>query len=338
MYVEWEINLKRAGQVKVFIFLLSLSIFGFAQSFGQNNSGESLAVLPFSANGIDSISVQTSESILILELTNRTKLNIIQLTPGNDSLYYSGCMDSKCAAEIGRKIGAAKVLGCKLAALGNKIIVQYFLVDALSGKELLLDQITSSSVEDLQTAMKRIAQSVADSTPASEDVAVGTILKDESKPSLRRSTRKNVGLSFGYLFPQNGYDDQGKIFLVDLRLDYELKDYAVGMLFGIRQGFAMNVYGDYLFSQKDVAPYIGGAFGFHWVSHDSNPTMQLDGTTNTYPTYINSNKRGDGFEVTANTGLRILHTYNFQILLNLEFIYTLNDYNDSAIVFTIGFL
>ena len=319
-------------------FILSFYFFSFTQIFAQTQSLPSIAVLPFSSNGIDSISAQTAESILILELTNRTKLNVISLTPNNDPLYYSGCMDSKCASEIGRKIGAAKVLGCKLAALGNKIIVQYFLVDAISCKEEILDQITSTTVEDLQTAMKRIAQSVADSIPASQDVAVGTILKDESKTPLRRTARKNIGLSFGYLFPQNGYDNQGKVFVVDLHLDYEIQDYAIGMLFGIRQGFAMNIYGDYLFSQKDICPYLGGAFGFHWVSHDAIITDPISGYNGSGSYNNNVNKRGDGFEITANTGLRILHTYNFQILLNLEFIYTLNDYNDGAIVFTIGIL
>ncbi|MHB8581361.1 MAG: hypothetical protein ACYDA4_16070 [Ignavibacteriaceae bacterium] len=321
------------------LLILCFYLLSLTQIFAQSQSLPSIAVLPFSSNGIDSISVQTAESILTLELTNRTKLNVISLTPNNDSLYYSGCMDSKCAAEIGRKIGAEKVLGCKLAALGNKIIVQYFLVDAMSGKEEILDQITSTTVEDLQTAMKRIAQSVADSLPASQDAAVGAVLKDESKTSLRKTARKSVGLAFGYLFPQNGYDNQGKVFVVDLHLDYEIQDYAVGMLFGIRQGFAMNIYGDYLFSQKDICPYIGGAFGFHWVSHSTSfePIMTTSGSS-TYYGNSSSNKRGDGFEITANTGVRILHTYNFQVLLNLEFIYTLNDYNDSAIVFTIGIL
>jgi hypothetical protein len=36
--------------------------------------------------------------------------------------------------------------------------------------------------------------------------------------------------------------------------------------------------------------------------------------------------------------MRVLHTYNFQLLFNLEYIRTLNDYNDGAIVFTIGIL
>ncbi|MHB1685771.1 MAG: hypothetical protein ACYCVH_00090 [Ignavibacteriaceae bacterium] len=320
-----------------FIYLLIFICFGLFAANAQETATQTIAILPFSSNGIDSVSIQTAESILNLELNKRTKMNVVDLTQTNDSLFISGCMDSKCAVEIGKKVGATKVLGCKLAALGNDIIVQYFLVDVLSGKELLLDQLTSANVEDLQTVMKRIAISVVDVKPASQDATVGTILKDESKTPLRRLTRKNIGLSFGYLYPQNGYDNEGRTFVADLHLDYELEDYAVGMLLGIRKGFAMNIYGDYLFSQKDFCPYIGGAFGFHWVSHNIASPVYIYSASNN--NNINSNNmRTDGFEFTANTGIRILHTYNFQIVLNLEYIYTMNDYNDSAIVFTIGFL
>ncbi len=104
------------------------------------------------------------------------------------------------------------------------------------------------------------------------------------------------------------------------------------MLFGIRDGFAMNVYGDYLFSKTDICPYLGGAFGFHWITHSQNNYVAV-----TQPGQAEySSKDSDGFELTFNTGLRVLHTYNFQILLNLEYIMTFNDYNDKAIVFTIG--
>ena len=197
-----------------------------------------------------------------------------------------------------------------------------------------MDQITATSIEELETVMKRIAKSVIEIKPANKNVEVGTILESESEESLRRNSNKNVGLSFGYLYPQNGYDDDDRSFVANLHLDYELEEYAVGMLLAIRKGFAINIYGDYLFTKTDFCPFIGGAFGFHWISHNN--------FRNSY--YINNvnvsekEKRSDGFEITANAGMRILHTYNFQILVNLEFIYTINDYDDTAIVFTIGIL
>jgi len=328
----------KAVNFKILLISILISL-AFIKIHAQQPAAQKIAILPFSSSGIDSVSVQTAESILNLELSKQEGVNVIQLKRSDDDINFVDCMDSKCAVEIGRKAGADKALGCKLAALGNKIVVQYFLVDVKAEKEILLDQLTSATVEDLETVMKRIAKSAYDLIPASEDASVGNILKGESVNPLRRASKKNVGLSFGYLYPQNGYDGEVRSFVVDLNLDYELQEYAVGMMFGIRQGFAMNVYGEYLFSDKDICPYLGGAFGFHWVSHDNPSTVMItDQTGNTTYSSNPNNLRSDGFEFSAITGVKLLHTYNFQVMLNLEFIYSLNDYHDSAIVFTIGIL
>jgi hypothetical protein len=200
----------------------------------------------------------------------------------------------------------------------------------------VIDQSTATNVEDLEMLMKRIAKSVVDRAPIDKNVEVGKILVSESTEPLRRASRKNFGISFGYLYPQRGYDNSDRIFVADARFDYELQDYAVGMLFGIRKGFAMNLYGAYLFSRTDLCPYLGGAFGFHWVSHD-DLIVNFGAQPSAY--MVNqTNPRSDGFELTGSAGIRVLHTYNFQLIFNLEYIYTLNDYDDGAVVFTIGIL
>ena len=300
----------------------------------QDSTISRIAILPFHSNGIDQVYIETSESLLMVEMSKLSSMDIVSAKRTKDALADEDCNEADCAVEVGKKLIADEVYGCSLSALGEKIIVQYFLVNVSSGKEVLVDQISTTSIEELETVMKRIAKSVVDIKPASQSAEVGNILEGETKESLRRTSKKNVGLSFGYLYPQNGYDKEDRSFVANLHLDYELEDYAVGMLLGIRKGFAINIYGDYLFSRTDFCPFVGGAFGFHWVSHN--------GFNNSY--YIsdvsvgNKDMKSDGFEITANTGMRILHTYNFQILINLEFIYTLNDYDDKAIVFTIGIL
>ena len=52
--------------------------------------------------------------------------------------------------------------------------------------------------------------------------------------------------------------------------------------------------------------------------------------------YEDDNRRGDGFELTLNGGLKLFRTYNFQILINFAYLATFNDYDDRATVFTIG--
>ena len=300
----------------------------------QDSTLSGIAILPFHSNGIDAVYIETSESILHLEIGKLSNGDVVSAERTKDALSDKDCLESDCAVEAGKKLNVDQVLGCRLSALGEKIIIQYFLVNVFSGKEVLIDQISATSIEELETVMKRIAKSVVEIKPAGKSVEVGNILEGESQEPLRRSSRKNVGLSFGYLYPQNGYDEDDRSFVANLHLDYEMEEYAVGMLLGIRKGFAINIYGDYLFTKTDFCPFVGGAFGFHWISHNSfNNSYYINDV------YVESkDKRSDGFEITANAGMRILHTYNFQILINLEFIYTLNEYDDSAIVFTIGIL
>ena len=173
-----------------------------------------------------------------------------------------------------------------------------------SGKPLLMDQITAMSIEDLDPVMKRIASNIVEMKATENNAQVGNIVQEEAEEPLRRSSRKNIGLSFGYLFPQEGYDDNDeKSFTINLHLDYELEEAAVGLLLGARNGFAMNVYGEYLFSRTDICPYAGGAFGFHWVTHDQHYVSPATGYT-----VSAIDRKSDGFELTFNTGTRLLHT------------------------------
>ena len=175
--------------------------------------------------------------------------------------------------------------------------------------------------------------------PLNQTAEIGTITEKEQITELRRGAERMAGFSFGYLFPQSGYDGFEKSFTFEFRAGFEMPETALGMLLAIRKGFATNIYGDYLFTKTDVCPYIGGAFGFHWVSHNTSSYIaDYSPAQNSYYYSNNKDKQSDGFELTLNTGLRLFRTYNFQILLNLDYIYTFNDYKDQGIVFTIGIL
>lgn len=311
------------------ITLLYLILSSFLLLQAQEIQPDNIAVLPFIFNGIDFASVQTAESILRMELERQSTMKIISEKRTFEALGEKECSDEECAKEVGQKLGAKQVLLCKLNPLGEKIIVQYILVETSSGKNLLSEQATAVSVEDLELVMKRVAISVAKLTPFSANAEVGSIVGEESVETLNKASRFNFGVGFGYLFPAEGYVNDKKSFTLNIYLDYEIQQYAVGMMGGARDGFAMNIYGNYLFSKTDFCPYVGGALGFHWVaSHDD--------------VYVYSpnpvERDSDGIELGLSTGLRILHTYNIQIMINFEYIMTFNDYNDKAFVFTIGIL
>lgn len=293
-------------------------------------SSVKLVVLPIISNGLNQNDVYTSASILRMELGKQSNLNLINERKTLEELNNSICDDEECAKQIGSKLGADQVLICKLNPLGEKIIVQYILVETSSGKNLLSEQTTALSVEDLEPVMKRIAISIARLTPFDKNKEVGNIVGRESIESLRQAARFNFGVGFGYLYPQKGYNSNYKSFTLNVYFDYEIENYAVGLMMGGREGFAINLYGNYLLTKTDLCPYVGGALGFHWVTSHSNFV--------TYSYNNSSSKDEDGIELGLEAGVRIFHTYNFQFFIKGEYILTFNDYNDRAFVFTIGIL
>lgn len=305
------------------ITLLIISCLFSIEVLAQDSARIKIVVLPFQYNGIDQVSINTAESILRLEINKLSKLVVISESRTKEAVSEIDFTDDENALIIGKQLGANEILKCNLAALGEKIIVQYTLMEAETGNRILVDQITALNVEDLEVVMKRVAKSVVEQESFKKGVEVGKIVQEESVKPLRRASNKNFGISFGYLYPQKGYDDGGRVLTFDARFDYELEEYAVGTLIGIRKGFGTYLYGSYLFSKSDFCPYVGGGLGFHWVTHSRFPNQDM---------------RGDGFEFSAHTGLRVFRTYNFQILINLEYNITINDFNDSAIIFTIGIL
>ncbi|MEO8232118.1 MAG: hypothetical protein ABI638_07530 [Ignavibacteriota bacterium] len=305
-------------------FLIILSIFASANA--QETKSKKIVLLPLISSGIEYNSVKTAESILRMELSNKENLIVVSEKNTLAALGNDDCEDEDCAKLIGEQLSADEVLICKLNPLGEKLIVQYQLVETSTGKNILSEQATAVDVEDLDAVMKRIAISVANQTPFNTNQEVGNIVKQESIESLRQKARYNFGIGFGYLFPSDGYDnDTKKSFTINANLDYEINDIAAGLMAGVRKGFAINLYGNYLFSRTDVCPYLGGSLGFHWVAHEN----WLFG---------NNNKEGDGIELGLKGGVRLFHTYNFQMFIQCEYIMTFNDYNDKAFVFTIGIL
>ncbi len=289
-----------------------------------NLSAETIAVLPFYSLGIDEISIQTAESILKNDIQKLSSMHIISQDKTIEALAGEKCTEVVCAVEIGKKLDADLVLITNLSKLGEKVIIQYNLVDVNKGQSTVLDNTTSNTIEDLEVVMKRIAMSVVEQKPLAQTVEVGAIMEKEDDIPKRRSARRFWGLSFGYLYPQHGYDeDYDRSFTIDLRSGYEVGNIAVGLQLAARHGFASNIYTSYLFSKKDLCPYVGGALGFHWVVHDD---------------WYDSSKQTDGLEFIANAGIRAFRTYNFQVILNIDYSITFNDYDDRALIITIGLL
>ncbi len=317
----------------VCVLFIAVSLTTIVEAQTGSRAKLQLAILPFYMVGIDEASTLTAESLFRQEIVKSDKYAVIGEGKVKELVKNEPCTEIACAAAAGKQVEADHVVVCGLSRLGSKIIVQYMLVDVEKEKSLIVDNTTSLSVEDLETVMKRVAESVVLQKPIEQTAKVGTITEKESSLPARRTTRDMKGFSFGYLYPQNGYDDVDKSLTLDFRWLYEMDHFVAGTQLAGRKGFAANVFGSYLFSKTDICPYAGLGFGFHWVSH-SEESSRFD----VHDDDMEEEKKGDGFELLANAGLRLFRTWNFQIMLNVDYTFALNDYDDQAIVFTIGLL
>lgn len=303
----------------------------FINQFLSGQSDSKIAILPFASVGVDESTVQSAQAIMRLEISAASNWNIVPEADVKNALGDQSCDEIACAVEIGTKVGASRVLICHLTGLGEKILVHYSLIDVTSGTTILKDNATALIVEDLDAVLKRVAASVTTNKSIHQTAEVNNITANESLEPLRRGSNTLSGFTFGYLFPQDGYDNDDRSFTFDFRVAHEIEPFEVGILLAVRKGFAVNVFGNYLFTPKDMCPYLGGAFGFHWVKHD-----QYDYFDTQTQTYRQDDRHTDGFELTANGGVKLFRTYNFQILLNFAYLATFNDYDDRATVFTFG--
>lgn len=306
----------------IFVSIAILVLFS-SLNYSQDNTIQKLVIVPINSIGIEPVYVQTAESILRMEINRISSYDIVSERRTREVMEEDFCDDAECAVEIGNALKADQVLLCNLNALGEKIIVQYSLIELPAGRRLVTDQTTALNVEDLEAVMKRVAVSVVTKQFFNKNVEVGSVVGKESVESLRRAARYNFGIGFGYLFPSYGYDNDKRSFTINAYLDYEVPDYAVGLMIGARNGFAINLYGNYLFTKTDVCPYLGASLGFHWVAHKD---------------FFLDDKEGDGIGLGFVGGIRLFHTYTFQLFIQGEYIMTFNDFNDKAFVFTLGIL
>ncbi|MBN1780366.1 hypothetical protein JW948_04515 [bacterium] len=301
---------------------IAVTVFVYAGLQAQSSGLKKIAILPVQSIGVDEVSTQTAESILRMEMEGR---NVFDIVPDSQIRMKApeGCAEAACAVQAGKALNADQVLLCKLAALGEKIIVQYQVLDVASGNSIIQDRLTSTTVEDLDEVMKRVAMGAAQAKTADQTAEVGVITDKETQESRRRGSHLIKTYAIGYLFPEKGYGTDERSLSLDFRTGAETDVFEMGMESFIRKGFGVNVYVARLLSRGDVCPYAGVAFGFHWVQVKD---MFDD----------DDKRKEDGFELIFNTGTKLFHTYNFNLQFNLAYMMTFNDFNSRGLVFTVG--
>lgn len=147
-----------------------------------------IAILDFEANGVSESEATALTDRLRNDMIRTGKFEVLErafianIVEGLD-FQLAGCTSTNCLIEIGRLIGAAKVVGGRISLLGTIYTVSAIIVDVATGEVITVsdyDQ-TGGFEQMLTLGMRGVARRLANQTGV-DIVARTEVLGDAEKP------------------------------------------------------------------------------------------------------------------------------------------------------------
>lgn len=284
---------------------------------------QSWAVLPVRAIGVDPTTASTFRELLANEVRTRLGARLVGSNLGP-------CADMPCARAAGQRAGAQFVLMSSASRLGQKTIVTAAVVDVTRGVQASSQRMSVERVEELDTVATRVVTAIAQGTSAQKTAQLGTITSDEQRPDRRRKTTHSVALRIGGIAPiGEGYADSvGGGMAFDLSYWFEARHFAIEPRIGIRfdavrgsEGYLavpidLGFY--YILGLGDVAPFIGGGVGAHFLWDERQLDTQLGSTLPATATKLHDQSAW-GFGAFARLGLMLMRTYDVRLAATVDY-------------------
>jgi len=286
-----------------------------------------LGVAPLAGSGLTMDQARVARSLLIHELQRELPKDlVVELRP-------EAWMSLSPVLELLHEARGARLDRVVLVSadqLGEKLILQLRVLQVEDESNLFTDSMPLAAVEDLDTAMKRVAAAVAQGRSINATREVGQVLEDEGLRTQRREALIQGSFQAGYLWPlsssdslkgDRNYDGHARRFVFSLSSGIEDRHFDAGWTLAWRHGPAALLYTDWLFRSQDLCPYVGAGLGFHWaLDKKENGDYRFD----------------DGPQVAARAGVILFRTYDFQMSLEGSHVITWNEDIDRAWMVSLG--
>ncbi len=294
---------------------------------------ERVAVFDFEASGVDRMTVETATRVFRGELGSSGDYAVMSKSELETKLQTAGitdfdCNDVDCASSNALAANAEKAVFGSIARLGDKVVVEANLVNAVRKEVIFSDQFTSSSMDDLDVVMKKLANAIAARKKITSEVGRYDITEDETMEPRRRKAYITSGATFGFGFPLgDSYNNVDNLKTLSWVMRYEADKFVIENSIGVTWGDAEpdTSYGvlvskktisivpwdigmRYVFNREsDFTPFIGGGLGFHFIA-----SQDLEGAV-----YVASDQ---ALALHIAGGLYAFQSYDFR--LSLEGKYT----------------
>jgi len=277
------------------------------------SAGPKIAVFGFEGIGVDSITAMVATSMFRTELASTGVFAVATADEVADVLGADKVVTKVSEArDAARGISATKAVIGSLSRLGTQTIGMVKLIDVAGGSIEFEDQLATTSQEELDIVLTRLAKAVATKTKASTKVELGEITEKESKEVNRKQAFFGGGVSLGGFLPVGGLGTNEVVPMGSLLGLYETPDFFAEVRYsGVFAStnfmpFTIGVFKTS--SRSDFTSYYGGALGVGSYSY-------TDGTG--YYNY--SHHSGWGFVVAPGAGYMLFHTYDFHVMADLRY-------------------
>lgn len=307
---------------------------------------ETAAVFEFESIGVDYETVEAATHIFRSELEATEKFSVLSEADMEAKLAAEGvtdflCYGVGCASDYGYKLGVEKVIIGTLTALGERVTIEVNLVDVLKKEVEFSDRFSVEYVEDLNSALRKLAEAVAARGKIESEVTRYAITDEETQEPRRKASYTTQGVGFGIGVPLgDSYSKISNLKTVAWVFRYEASNYVVENSFGITWGkgggkdtvstdsghdgrtivneqnivvFPWDIGLRYIFNrEKDTTPYIGGGIGLHFIISQETAGV----------VYTESDI---AFAFHGSGGLYLFQTYDFRLSLEAKYTILFSD-------------
>lgn len=281
-----------------------------------------ILVLPFNPTGVDTASARMVASLVRAELERNSNNDVIETGKTPDV----ACEDVACAVEAARLTPASKVVYGSLGRLGDKYVVSYSIGEVATGRRVKSGDRAAWSVEELENAARFISGEISGGSSTPDDSRA--IAPRSNVVMNRRYDTMAISVGFGQMYPTSGYEGTERAFVFDTRVSLEKPHYSFDMLLAWRLGPLINLGATYMFTRESISPYVGGGFGYHLTSGQSEPD------TNNY--YDGPELPSGSFQLMARVGTWVLRTSSIRFYVNIDYLLNLEGGKQKAVSLTLG--
>lgn len=288
-------------------------------------------VLPLRSVGVSQTTAMVVGNLLRGELESRgVALVPASRIPNDLPQDDAACDNAECATVAATAAGASRVVYGSLSQLGGKVILRIRALSIGKAAPDYADQIAANSEEDLDTVVRRVAETLAAGRTNADRASVDTVTDEETLEPRRRASRSRFGLRAGFLFPDgSSYFDTDRMTSLGLVIHYETPGFLIKstplLSFAWRgdtvEWTPFDLFFARIFGLGDFAPYVGGGLGITIVHLQRGYVYPAD------PYYESGSQSETTLVADLGAGILALRTYDFAIDIDLRYHYVFADFD-----------